>query len=225
MSAILSVTKGLTDNGAGYGGGMAPDTVLRYGSWSDVQRTITISGLNTAKKYDLEFYTSKKSAGYSTVFTINGKSDTVLSSYNLTNKASFAAVTPNASGQIVVTAFGLNTYNYINGFMFWESATGTSSTTQVAGRISALDVNAGSGSMNIYPNPVRDVIRLHLNNPYKGEVRISVYSTSGNLIRTWQMNKENNNVQYELSTGNLTSGAYILKVQMGNVIESRKLVK
>jgi hypothetical protein len=109
--------------------------------------------------------------------------------------------------------------------MFWESATGTSSTTQVAGRISALDVNAGSGSMNIYPNPVRDVIRLHLNNPYKGEVRISVYSTSGNLIRTWQMNKENNNVQYELSTGNLTSGAYILKVQMGNVIESRKLVK
>ena len=225
ISAVLSVTNGLTDNGAGYGGGMAPDTVLRYGSYASVQRTLTFSGLVTTKKYSFEFYSSKLAAGYNTVFTINGKSDTVLSSYNLIDKAPFTAIAPDVTGKIVVTIRGLNTYNYLNGFMMWASTATTPETVQVRENINALSPDNGSHSVEVYPNPIGSSLKFQLNNQYRGQVKIQLYHEDGSLVRSWQVNKDLENVQLNLPVGNISAGYYVMKLQMGNTVETRKVIK
>ncbi|HEY0066528.1 MAG TPA: T9SS type A sorting domain-containing protein, partial [Flavisolibacter sp.] len=111
----------LADNGATYGGTMCPPEVLRYASYSTSARTLTFSGLSTAKTYSLELYASRANTGNSTTFTINGNAVTILTDNNKTNKAVFNALTPTASGQLVISIANVNTYNYLNGLILTES--------------------------------------------------------------------------------------------------------
>lgn len=73
ISAVMSNRNGVNDNGADYGGGMAPSGVLRHSSYAIGSRTITFSGLPTGKKYNIELYASRNAYPTdSTVFSING---------------------------------------------------------------------------------------------------------------------------------------------------------
>jgi N-acetylneuraminic acid mutarotase len=121
ISTVLSTGASVVDNGSAYGGTMAPPEVLRYGSSSSSARTLTFSGLSTTNTYSLEFYASRNNTGNSTVFTIGTTSVTVVTDKNLTNKASFVKLVPNASGQVVVSIKGgTTTFNYLNGFVLTE---------------------------------------------------------------------------------------------------------
>lgn len=133
VTATLSATTAVKDNGSTYASiAIAPKEVLRHASQHDTLRTLTISGLSNAKKYNLEFYASYSStaSNNNTVFTINGASQTVNVNNNLTNKAAFANITPDASGNIVVSINKTGSYNYLNGFIIEES-TGTTITKYV----------------------------------------------------------------------------------------------
>ena len=104
VSAALSSSGGVNDNGTAYGSGMAPAEVLRYTSNATTSRTLTLSGLSTSKTYSLELYGSRNNySGNYTVFTVNGTSQNISTYRNLTQKAQFTNLAPNASGQITVT--------------------------------------------------------------------------------------------------------------------------
>lgn len=121
INAALSKSSGVSDNGLTYSGGMAPAEVLRYTSSSTTARTLTLSGLSTAKLYSLEFYASRNTNnGYATTFAINGVSKSVSTYNNSTNKAAFGNLKPNTSGQLIVTISSPNAYNYLNGFALTE---------------------------------------------------------------------------------------------------------
>ncbi|HEY0356782.1 MAG TPA: hypothetical protein VGC29_11285, partial [Flavisolibacter sp.] len=116
----------------------------RYASYSNVNRTLTISGLDNSKTYNLELYASRKGISNNTTrFTAGGRTIDVKTDDNLDQKASFTSVAP-VNGQIVVSLTKLNTYNYLNGFMLSESGSSTSSSSQTAPSNSAPVVNAGS---------------------------------------------------------------------------------
>lgn len=118
--ATLSRSNGINDNGASYGGTMAPAEVLRYDSYSSIARTLTLSGLSLTKSYDLELYGSRNNPDQSTIYSVNGNSTTVGTYNNLTNKAQFTGITADGQGQIVVNLSNVNMYNYLNGFILTE---------------------------------------------------------------------------------------------------------
>lgn len=124
VKAVLSQTETLGDNGSAYQGGMAPPEVLRYTSYSKQTRTLTLSGLSTSIKYNIELYASRYNTTYSTKFIVNGALVTIATYQNFTNKAAFSNITPNAQGQIIVTIQSVNNgWNYLNGFALTEQGT------------------------------------------------------------------------------------------------------
>ncbi len=129
VSATLSKSSGVNDNGSTYGSGMAPASVLRYTSNATVARTLTLSGLSSAKTYGLELYASRNNySGNYTAFTINGVTQSISTYKNLTATATFETISPNAAGQIAITISNPQNYNYLNGFTLTE--TGGSTTTE-----------------------------------------------------------------------------------------------
>jgi N-acetylneuraminic acid mutarotase len=121
ISAALSASTAIGDNGATYGGTMAPPEVLRYSSNGNASRTLTFSGLATSNSYDLELYASRNNTGNSTRFTINGTAITVVTDKNLANKVLFTKLVPTASGQLVVSIANVSSFNYLNGFILTEN--------------------------------------------------------------------------------------------------------
>jgi hypothetical protein len=179
--ASISSFTGLVDNGATYGGTMAPPEVLRYTTSSNTLRTLTFSGLSAAKKYNLELYASRANTGNSTIFTIGTTSVTIVTDHNKTNKASFLNLVPNASGQLVVNIKSGTTYNYLNGFVLTEM-TGTttaiaraSQTRTDAVAIAALDVQA-------FPNPAAGYFNLSIRSRSMKPVAIRITDALGRTI-------------------------------------------
>ena len=120
INVNLSQQKSVSDNGTSFTATMAPNEVIRYASYSTTNRTLTISGLDNSKTYNLEIYASRTGASNNTTrFTIGASSIDVKTDDNMSTKASFASLVP-SNGQITVSISKLNTYNYINGFMITE---------------------------------------------------------------------------------------------------------
>lgn len=120
ISAIMSLQNSVSDNGSAYSPTMAPANVIRYASYSSSNRTLTISGLDNSKTYDLELYASRSGASNNTTrFTIGSASIDVKTDDNLSNKASFTSLVP-SNGQITINISKLNAYNYINGLMLTQ---------------------------------------------------------------------------------------------------------
>jgi uncharacterized repeat protein (TIGR03803 family) len=150
ISAILSQQTAIADNGVPYNATMAPPEVVRYTSYSTSGRTLTISGLDNSKSYNLELYASRKGVSNNTTrFTIGSATVDVVTDNNLGNKASFTALTP-VSGSITVNISKLNSYNYINGFILTETATTSSNTPPVvnAGNDQTITLPANSVVLN-----------------------------------------------------------------------------
>lgn len=126
IKVVLSASTAIADNGAAYGGTMAPPEVLRHASYSASLRTLTFNGLSTADTYNIELYASRANTGNSSSFTIKGTSVTIVSDNNKANKAFFSNIVPNSSGQIVVSIDKIGSYNYLNGFILTETKTAVS---------------------------------------------------------------------------------------------------
>jgi hypothetical protein len=122
IRAVLSSTHRVVDNGATYGSGIAPAEVLRHTSYSAANRTLTISGLSSSKKYAIELFGSRRKNPHdATRFRIGNQSRTVKTYKNLSEFAKFKDIVPDANGRIVVKIESVKTYNYLNGFAIVES--------------------------------------------------------------------------------------------------------
>jgi acetyl esterase/lipase len=229
VKASISQSTGVGDNSVNYPGGMAPKEVLRYTSFSTTRRTLTISGLTVSKKYDIELYSARSNSGNSTMFDIGTMSQTVLSSNNSTLKVTFTGLTPNASGQIVVTLNRVNTYSYLNGFTIVEgssSAAGSTVGTRSMQDAAVLEETDKTSSVSIYPNPVTDRVLLQTNTASTGKMKVQVYNVGGTAVKEFNFNKETSGaLQTYLSLGDLSAGEYFIKIQIGDWTETKKIVK
>jgi dienelactone hydrolase len=222
IRASISQSTGVGDNSATYPAGMAPSEVLRYTSYSTTQRTLTISGLSTGTQYSVELYSARSNTGNKTIFVSGSQRDTVLSSNNTTDKVVFSGLVPNSSGQIVVTIQRLNTYSYLNGFKLTENGAATSARTA---SVEEATISTAESALAVYPNPVDDKVVLQVNNAYTGTMKVQLFDLTGSLIREMSFVKSQPATQTYLSLGDLSSGEYILKVQVGEWTESKKIIK
>lgn len=126
FSVSISSQISVTDNLAGYGGTIMPDTVLRYATYSTSPRTLTISGLNPGKQYTFVLVASRRNTDNTTNFVINSVTQGVYVNNNTTSAATFVNITPNSSGVVTINMDRVNTSsgNYLNGFKIIQQGTG-----------------------------------------------------------------------------------------------------
>lgn len=122
IRAELSRSDRVADNGASYGAGIAPAGVLRYTSYTQKDRTLTLTGLSSSKRYTIELFGSrKKNPGLVTIYKINTTTRKISTYNNLEDRAVFKDIKPDNNKRIVVKIESANTYNYLNGFTIIET--------------------------------------------------------------------------------------------------------
>lgn len=212
ISAVLSASDGVADNGAGYPTTMCPTEVGRTTSYCYNPRTLTFSGLDNTKKYNFELYSSRTSA-YPNTFIIGSTNIVLDPTKNYSNKAVWNNITP-TGGQIVVTLIG--NYNYLNGFILTENAsTGSSSN---ASMMTATSANLSSGpdstaGLTVFPNPFRDELQLQIDNEDAGQVWVTLLDRSGRALKQYAFTKGPGTMIKTLPASGLLNGIYYLKVQ------------
>ncbi len=224
VSAVLSAQNAVADNSTTHATTMAPPQVGRYTSYSTSTRTLTISGLDNSKTYHLEVYASRKGVSNNTTrFTLGGSSTDLLTDNNLDEKVAFNSVTP-SGGQIVLTLAKLNTYNYLNGFTLTEVGSGTASSSIMSRSIA--ETETASTELGIYPNPVTDRFLLQTNTTETGTMQVLVIDMNGITQKQFNLSKNQQGpTQTYISIGQLKPGEYIIKVQVGNWMGTRKISK
>jgi hypothetical protein len=212
----------LVDNGSKYGGGMAPAEVLRYASYGQVARTLTLNGLSTTKTYSLELYASRANKGNSTVFTLNGTAITIVTDSNKTNKAVFTNLKATAGGQLVLSIKNLNGYNYLNGFILGE-ASGTTTTTITQVKASAEE-EQGVNALQVQalPNPSQHYFSLLIKSNSARPVQLRIVDAVGRIVESRQGIAANSTV---LVGQQYIPGVYYAEVLQDGRRTTVKLVK
>ncbi len=85
-------------------------------------------------------------------------------------------------------------------------------------------VVADNGSMDIYPNPAKNVAIVALNLKSTVDVKIEVYNMAGQVVFTTQTENRNaGNSSMNINTSDFASGDYIVRVSIGNEVLNKKL--
>ena len=213
ITATLSFSQTVWDNGASYGGVMCPPQVLRYMSYSTSNRTLTLNNLDSTATYDLEFYCSRagNNTGNKTIFTIGVLKDSVYSDSNKTITANFTSIAPNAAKKIIVSlARGTgSTFQYLNGFKLVKHASVMRGTAApLVQEVSSLDQ-----SLTLYPNPVQGQINIGYNSSRQERLTYTVHDANGKLVLNGSLNKAAGPLRQSISVSQLVKGIYIITVQ------------
>jgi hypothetical protein len=216
VSASMSMSNAIADNGLLYPVAMCPAEVGRTTSYSTMPRWITLNGLDNTKQYDIELYASRNATGNSTKFIIGGVSLSVLTDRNFNDKALFTGVIP-VAGQVRISIERLNTYNYINGFTVTEAGSlPARSQTQAASAQRPMMIDGTADTLVTmaltgYPNPFTSVIQFRLNDKSRGTVMIRLTDQYGNMVKYLTIVKPADSISGTIHTAELPAGTYYLK--------------
>jgi len=229
IKAELSSSPLLVDNGGSYASGATgvPQGVLRYNSAATSNRTLTVSGLNTAQKYSFEFYASRSSySGNKTVYSIGNLKDTINTANNLNDIAKFINITPDNAGKIVIKLSRAGIWHYIAGFTVSEGsvASGIAAiepTTAITESLSAFPVTTQTpesisdetnSNVKVFPNPFVNTIQVELGAEIKGKYTINLIDGSGKILLSKSGEKINLSKRESLQAAQLLYGIYFLEI-------------
>ncbi len=209
--AVLSNSVAIADNGASYGGTVCPPQVLRYNSYNSSNRSMTLHGLTPGATYDLEFYASRSSTGNTTIFTINGISDSVVTDHNKTLAATISGVTPNVSNQLVISIRrgASSTWQYLNGFTLTEHPSAMRSMRDAVVAAPQLETVTLS-SERIYPNPVTHQLTIQYDNRQATANHYTITDITGKVLQHGKLNIGGR--QQSLTVSSLAPGMYLLQL-------------
>ena len=223
MSGVGTETTGDTGGGQDVGW-------IDNGDYMDYAVNVTAAGVYTAS-----FRTSAPSAGAALQVLTSG--GTVLTTVNVPNTSNFqtwqtvtANVTLPAGNQTLrIRSAALAHWN-INWIQFAQATTTTAATVGTQnGR--ALQMGADStaediaSSLILFPNPVHDQLTIRMNNDLTGTMLVQLTDAFGAIRGAYNFSKTAGFSQVSLSTSNLTSGIYFVRIQIGNRSETRKIIK
>jgi hypothetical protein len=85
--------------------------------------------------------------------------------------------------------------------------------------------NLGINEVSSYPNPVKDNMTVAINAEKAGAATVVISNVSGQVLfsKTYNVAEGDNNLN--ISTSNISSGNYILKVQLSGDVVVRKFNK
>ncbi len=81
---------------------------------------------------------------------------------------------------------------------------------------------ADNNKINIYPNPSNGLITIKINNKSEDKVNIEVLNISGQIILSKKF--KNSKTIKQLNLANYSNGIYIIKVIMGNIVQTKRLI-
>lgn len=109
---------------SGNNSGIYPDAVTSSYFWfsgTGTSRTINMTGLNPARKYDFTFYGSRTGTGTRNVtFTVGGKSGTLNVFGNVSAVVSLTNIAPAANGQLTLTVTAVTDLAHLNAMIIRE---------------------------------------------------------------------------------------------------------
>jgi hypothetical protein len=83
-------------------------------------------------------------------------------------------------------------------------------------------------NLSVYPNPYTDKVKIEFTTTERCQINLSIYDMSGKMVKEIENSTLNSGPKhYEFSAKSigLTSGAYILKLKVGQIEETRKLLE
>lgn len=87
-----------------------------------------------------------------------------------------------------------------------------------------LDENDLLQSFDLYPNPVRNKLRLNAIMLNRGDVELELTSLTGKVVRKFKYNQVNT-LDLEINVSDLAAGMYILNLKLNNGIVTRKFTR
>ena len=87
--------------------------------------------------------------------------------------------------------------------------------------ITGIEDNNYKSNITLYPNPANNKVTITNNNLPAKETTISIFNIQGELMLSEKFKEQN---AIELNISKFAGGIYILKIQIGNEIENKKLV-
>ena len=80
-------------------------------------------------------------------------------------------------------------------------------------KTTSIESNSIEGSMNLYPNPVINTLNVEMNIAKAAVCTFNVYSISGQLMLSQQLNVSNGESLIRINTNALAQGTYILRIE------------
>ncbi len=82
-----------------------------------------------------------------------------------------------------------------------------------------------SGTLFIYPNPVRDIATIELENSWLGNLEIRIYNVTGQEVSNFEVKKSSEIFKYQLDLGVLRNGVFDVLISNGNEAIVQKITK
>lgn len=80
-------------------------------------------------------------------------------------------------------------------------------------------------SVELFPNPGREVLNLNLSGMFIGELKVEVYDLQGRILKATEFNKNSNTIQMSLDTRDFPAALYHIRIQAGEQSLVKKWVK
>ena len=77
----------------------------------------------------------------------------------------------------------------------------------------------------IFPNPANNIIYVELHGFHKNETSIHIYNAEGRLVDTKQFKQPSEKMNIPIDISFYSNGIYLLKVESGNQVKTRKFIK
>jgi hypothetical protein len=87
----------------------------------------------------------------------------------------------------------------------------------------SINASINNSDVNIYPNPVQNELNIDINATNSGNFTFNIFSITGQIISSEQINITSGKNLIKLNTNNLNSGSYILIINNENNISLQKL--
>lgn len=79
-------------------------------------------------------------------------------------------------------------------------------------------------AIELYPNPATKKIHLRITDNYTGPLSVELVTSTGKAMKTISLHKLSSVFDYDIPVANVAKGAYLVKVQLGKVIEYEKII-
>lgn len=89
---------------------------------------------------------------------------------------------------------------------------------------SVENLDGSKGSIDVFPNPTREIVNLQFNDVKANEVRIDVVNMSGAVISSSKASLVEGNGLVVLNLGNVAEGVYIVRMSYNNSVSTHRIV-
>ncbi|HEY4290856.1 MAG TPA: carbohydrate-binding protein [Puia sp.] len=215
-------TQATTDAGGGLNVGW-----VDVGNYMDYYVNVGAAG-----QYAVSFRTATPNSGASLQLTTTAGA--VLSTVNVPRTSGWqiyqtvtANVTLAAGAQTIRVKCTGSTWN-LNWLQFVKSTTSTATEGDAVSRNSAFmsdSTTAIGDELTLFPNPAHDQVTLRMNNEQIGKMQVQLIDGVGSVKAAYNFSKTSNFIQVNIPASNLSAGVYFVRIQVGNKLEIKKIVK